>query len=213
MGLLLTGPRRGAWGRISAGVCRPPFGGGSRGWVARGGVGRCRRGYTLLEVLVVVTILGIAATLLVPSMSSAGNLRVQRAVRELVADITFAQSDAVAYQARRAIVFFEGQGRYVICEVRGPTIDPDVDALFDRTRPDQRYDVVWDEAETGGAAILEASFDGDNILIFDELGGPVATATGNEPGAGGVVRIRDAAGQTFRVEVEPFTGRVVVERE
>ena len=69
------------------------------------------RAYTLLEVLVVVTILGTAAAIVVPSMGSAGNLRVQTAVREVIADITFAQSDAVAYQTRRAIIFFEGEGR------------------------------------------------------------------------------------------------------
>ncbi|GIW73781.1 MAG: hypothetical protein KatS3mg103_0303 [Phycisphaerales bacterium] len=171
------------------------------------------RGYTLLEVLVVVAILGMAAALVVPSMSSAGNLRVQSAVRELVADITFAQSDAVAYQARRAIVFYEGEGRYVLCEVRGSVIDPAVDALFDPMRDGQRYEVVFDPQRTAGAAIIEANFDGDNVLIFDELGGPVQTADGDRPSMGGFVRIRDAMGQTFRIRVEAYTGRVVVERE
>ncbi|UYV12901.1 MAG: prepilin-type N-terminal cleavage/methylation domain-containing protein [Phycisphaera sp.] len=171
------------------------------------------RAYTLLEVLVVVAILGTAAAMVVPSMSSAGNLRIQAAVREMVADITFAQSDAVAYQTRRAIVFFESEGRYVLCEVRGSVIDPDVDALFDITRDGARYDVTFDEDRTAGAAIIEVDFDGDNILIFDELGGPVETATGDRPSSGGVIRIRDAIGQTFRITVEAYTGRVLVERE
>ncbi|MEO1008485.1 MAG: GspH/FimT family protein [Planctomycetota bacterium] len=174
---------------------------------------RQRSAYTLVEVLVVVTVLGIAAALVVPAMGSAGNLRVQSAVREVVADITFAQSDAVAYQARRAVVFFEGEGRYVVCEVRGATIDPETDALFDRTRPDERYDVIWDNQQTNGAAIIDVDFDGDNVLIFDELGGPVETAAGDRPGAGGEIRIRDASGQTFVIMVEPYTGRVTVERE
>ena len=171
------------------------------------------RAYTLLEVLVVVTILGTAAAIVVPSMSSAGNLRVQTAVRELVADITYAQSDAVAYQARRAIIFYEDEGRYVLCEVRGSVIDPDVDALFDRTRDGNRYEVIWDEERTAGAAIIEVDFDGDNILLFDELGGPVETLDGERPSTGGFIRIRDAIGQTFRIDVEAYTGRVVVERE
>lgn len=171
------------------------------------------RAYTLLEVLVVVTILGAAAAIVVPSMSSAGNLRVQTAVREVVSDITFAQSDAVAYQSRRAIIFYEGEGRYVLCEVRGSVIDPDVDALFDPNRDGQRYEVIFDEQSTGGAAIIEVSFDGDNVLIFDELGGPVETADGDRPSSGGFIRIRDAIGQTFRIDVEAYTGRVVVERE
>lgn len=171
------------------------------------------RAYTLIEVLVVVAILGTAAALVVPSMSSAGNLRVQAAVRELVSDITFAQSDAVAYQARRAIIFYEGEGRYVLCEVRGSVIDPDVDALFDINRDGQRYEVIFDEQRTAGAAIIEAQFDGDNVLIFDELGGPVETADGDRPSMGGFIRIRDAMGQTFRIDIEAYTGRVTVERE
>lgn len=172
-----------------------------------------RRAYTLLEVLVVVAILGTAAALVVPSMSSAGNLRVQAAVREMVADITFAQSDAVAYQARRAIVFYQGEGRYVLCEVRGAVIDPAVDAIFDPSRPNDRYEVLWRDQNTGGAAIIEVDFDGDNVLIFDELGGPVETADGDRPSSGGVIRIRDAMGQTFRITVEAYTGRVLVDRE
>lgn len=171
------------------------------------------RAYTLIEVLVVVAILGTAAALVVPSMSSAGNLRVQAAVRELVSDITFAQSDAVAYQSRRAIIFYEGEGRYVLCEVRGSVIDPAVDALFDITRDGERYEVIFDEDRTAGAAIIEVDFDGDNVLIFDELGGPVETADGERPSAGGFIRIRDAIGQTFRIDIEAYTGRVVVERE
>jgi len=171
------------------------------------------RAYTLLEVLVVVAILGTAAAIVVPSMSSAGNLRVQAAVREMVADITFAQSDAVAYQARRAIIFYEGEGRYVLCEVRGSVIDPAVDALFDNTRDGQRYEVIFDEQRTGGAAIIEVDFDGDNVLIFDELGGPIETADGDRPSMGGFIRIRDAIGQTFRIDVDAYTGRVQVERE
>ncbi len=171
------------------------------------------RAYTLLEVLVVVTILGTAAAIVVPSMGSAGNLRVQTAVREVIADITFAQSDAVAYQTRRAIIFFEGEGRYVLCEIRRSAIDTDVDELFDRTRDGNHYEVIWDEQRTAGAAIIEVDFDGDNVLIFDELGGPVETADGERPSSGGFIRIRDAIGQTFRIDVAAYTGRVVVERE
>ncbi|MBX3362550.1 MAG: type II secretion system protein [Phycisphaeraceae bacterium] len=49
------------------------------------------RAYTLIEVLVVVTVLGIAAALVIPEMSSAHSLRVQASVRTIVSDITFAQ--------------------------------------------------------------------------------------------------------------------------
>ncbi len=65
--------------------------------------GRARaRAYTLVEVLVIVVILGILGTMVVPTVSPAAELRAQSAVRTLVSDITFAQSDAMAFQRARA---------------------------------------------------------------------------------------------------------------
>ena len=70
-----------------------------------------RRGYTLIEVLIVVTILGLAASLLVPYLSSKGDFDTQSAVRTLIADISFAQSDALANQGFRSVYFYpDGTG-------------------------------------------------------------------------------------------------------
>ncbi|MFN9974149.1 MAG: Tfp pilus assembly protein FimT/FimU, partial [Phycisphaerae bacterium] len=55
-----------------------------------------RRGYTLVEVLIVVTVLGIAGAVAAPAFSQTGVLRVQAALRSIVADISEAQSDALA---------------------------------------------------------------------------------------------------------------------
>lgn len=91
-----------------------------------------RRAYTLIEVLVTVVILGIAGAVVVPSMSGAGILRIQAGVRTVVADITFAQMDALAYQEARGIVFSESTNSYTIVQVLGGLIDPEADALYDR---------------------------------------------------------------------------------
>ena len=63
------------------------------------------RAFTLVEVLVVVTIISIAAAIVVPQMLRPGNLSVQAAGRSIIADILFAQNDAAAHQAGRRIVF------------------------------------------------------------------------------------------------------------
>lgn len=169
----------------------------------------CRRGYTLVEVLVVVTVLGLAAALIAPSMGSTGVLRIQAAARQLVADITFAQSDALAYQSRRAIVFLPAENRYVVCEVNGPIVDPETDAIFNPSRPAEKFDVTIDAEKMGGAQITLADFDGDNVLVFDELGGPVQAPDSETPSSGGFVQIT-GSGFVYRVEVEPYTGRVTV---
>jgi prepilin-type N-terminal cleavage/methylation domain-containing protein len=170
-----------------------------------------RCGYTLVEVLIVVTVLGIAAALIAPSMGTTGVLRIQAAARQLVADITFAQSDALAYQSRRAIVFLPGENRYVVCEVNGPIVDPATDAIFNPSRPAEKYDITIDAEKMGGAQITMADFGGDpiNVLVFDELGGPVQAPDSELPSSGGFVQIT-GSGFVYRVQVEAYTGRVTV---
>lgn len=167
------------------------------------------RGYTLVEVLVVITVLGLAAAMVIPSMGSTGVLRIQAAARQIVADITFAQSDALAYQSRRAIVFLPAENRYVVCEVNGPTVDPATDAIYNPSEPGERYDVTIDTEKMGGAQLTVANFDGDNVLVFDELGGPVQAPDSETASSGGFVQIT-GADSVFQVDVEPYTGRVTV---
>lgn len=168
-----------------------------------------QRGYTLVEVLVVVTVLGLAAAMIVPSMGSTGVLRIQSAARQLVADITYAQSDALAYQTRRAVVFLPGENRYVVCEVNGAIVDPETDAIFSSSHPGDKFDVTIDAEKMGGAQISVANFDGDNVLVFDEMGGPVQAPDSETPSSGGFVQI-SGSGFVYRVAVEPYTGRVTV---
>lgn len=186
-----------------------------------------RTGFTLVEVLVTVAVLSIATVMVIPSMNSTGVLRIQSAVRQTVADITFAQSDAMAYQSRRAIwfgrvpvdpyaspwEFTEGNG-YTLAEINGPLLDLNSHAMFhpdDQVGPFSRN---FDQDRYGGAHITSASFDGDQLLIFDALGGPVQDLTSEEPGEGGFVEIRGGANDEyiFRVNVSPMTGRIAVER-
>jgi prepilin-type N-terminal cleavage/methylation domain-containing protein len=169
------------------------------------------RAYTLIEVLVVVTVLGIAAAVLVPSMGQTGVLRVQSAVRTVISDISFAQSDALAYQVRRAIVFDIDANAYTIYEVKGDAPFPEEDVLIDRTREGGRARVGLNDPRFAGATITDVSFDGGSILTFDEIGGPVETPTGDTPSVGGYVEI-SGSGSVFRVNVEAYTGRVSVER-
>lgn len=169
------------------------------------------RGFTLLELLAVVTILGIAAALLIPSMSQTSILRVQAAVRTIVSDITFAQSDAVAFQERRAIVFDVPNSTYRLVQVPGNVIDVDLNTMYDPTREGGRYIVNFNDQVFGGARITAVDFDGESTLIFDGLGGPVADAAGDEPGSGGTITVV-GSGSTFVITVEAFTGRVTATR-
>lgn len=159
-----------------------------------------RSGYTLIEVLIVVVVLGIAASLSAPAFKQTGVFRVQSALRTIVSDITELQSDALAMQQGRAIVFDLEKGSYTTCRVPGTTVDPTVDAIETRTIGGQAY---------GDAAFKNIDFNGSATLIFDELGAPVASAGSNTPAADGSLEVV-GSGQTFRITVQGYTGRVIV---
>jgi prepilin-type N-terminal cleavage/methylation domain-containing protein len=161
-----------------------------------------RRGYTLVEVLIVVTVLGIAGAVAAPAFSQTGVLRVQAALRSIVADISEAQSDALAMQQSRAVVFDASSTSYTIVRVPGTTVDPSVDAIFTTHVGGSRY---------GDARFENVSFNDGTALIFDEMGSPVAAAGSSTPANEGSLEVTGSS-QRFRIAVQPYTGRVVVSR-
>lgn len=169
--------------------------------------------FTLIEILIVVALLGIAGAMVIPAMGSTGSLRIQAAIRTIVADITVAQSEAVAFQERRALVFNVEASSYRVISVPGNTLDPENNTLYDPSRRGGQYIVSFaDEDRYGDARITAASFDGQPALIFDAMGGPIADPGANTPSAGGSITVT-GSGQTFIIAVEAFTGRVTVTRQ
>jgi prepilin-type N-terminal cleavage/methylation domain-containing protein len=156
-----------------------------------------RRAYTLIEVLMVVTVLGIAATMVVPAFSQTNTLRLQGAVRMIVADITQAQSDAVALQNGQTITFTSTG--YTIAPLAGDSIDTAADVIVTRS-------IGGDEF--GGAELRNISL-ADGVLTFDAMGGPVAEPGSDVAAGTGTIDVV-ASGQTYRITIEAFTGRVTV---
>lgn len=174
---------------------------------------RVRPAFTLIEILIVVALLGIAGAMVIPAMGSTGSLRIQAAIRTIVADITVAQSEAVAFQERRALVFNVDTSSYRVIAVPGNTLDPDNNTLYDPSRHGGLYVVNFaDEDRYGDARITAAEFDGQPAIIFDGMGGPIADPGANTPSAGGSITVT-GGGQTFIIRVEAFTGRVTVTRQ
>ena len=178
-----------------------------------------RRAYTLIEVLIVVSILGLAAAILIPSMSGRGDFDTQAAVRALISDISFAQSDALANQGFRRVHFFaDGSGWCLIRVSEDALTEP-----FDAATADYLHDPLG-SGSTAGAYMTNLSNDGryasvrvegvsidsgGRSITFDELGGTVAP--GGLPGTGGTLILRspDAA---YRLQLSPLTGKVRVMR-
>jgi len=177
-----------------------------------------RRGYTLLELLLVVTILGIAATMLVPSLVGRDTYAVEAVVRRLVSDVTFAQSDALAGQGYRRIWFDPEGGGWSVIRLEeselGLPFDPQTaDYVRDPLASGDGQAMVvdlGDHRRYGEVSLSGIRFDGDrNWITFDPLGGTVAD--GGVPGTGGELVVR-SQNLTYRVRFEPFTGKVAVAR-
>jgi prepilin-type N-terminal cleavage/methylation domain-containing protein len=161
---------------------------------------RCRTGYTLVEVLIVVTIIGIAAAVIVPNMLAAGTLGVQAAARIIVADILYAQNDAIAQQRNRTVVFDPANESYSLQDENGAI-------LTVRWKNGSANNYVVDfttDDRFQGVVIVSAEFpagSGNSTLEFDALGGPLN---------GGTVEV-EFQGRRYRVTVAAFTGRVTVQ--
>jgi len=155
-------------------------------------------GFTLVEVLIVVTIMALAAAIVVPRMTQAGQMQIQAAGRMIIADLLIAQNDAISHQATRRVVFDTATNRYWLADGTGSTagvvwkrdgsivssgaVDLDEDGRFD------------------GVTLVAANFNGQSYVEFDALGTPTE---------GGIIDIR-SGDVSYRISVAPLTGRIAI---
>jgi len=152
-----------------------------------------RAGMTLIEVLIVVSIMGIAAAIVVPTMIQPGQLTIQAASRLVISDILVAQNEAVAQAAPRRIKFDLAGNGYKLVDANHATV-----AL---PWMKQGYSVSFaKDSRFQGVKLELVDFGGNDYVQFDDLGG---TTTG------GTIEL-SAQGHRYRISVRPFTGRVTV---
>lgn len=168
------------------------------------------RGFTLVEILVVVVILGIASAIIIPQIGSRDDLIAAAGARVLMSDLIYAQNRAIAVQ-KPHYVQFVGQ-QYTLL-----TRDSDASPLYAITHPITKdpYAVTFGAANSGleKVAIGTFSFGGPSVLGFDELGSPVAydvgTNTSTPLATSGTISI-SCGDITLTVSVEPYTGETLV---
>lgn len=176
---------------------------------------RRRRAYTLIELLIVIAILGLAASVLVPSLVGRDSMAVQGAVRMIIADLSFAQSDALSHQGLRRLQFYDDLSGYCVVRVAeadfNDPFDPaTADYVVDPLNGSNTYVVDLTDDRFAGVTITEVEIDGTGKFVsYDELGGTIMT--GNAPGLGGQITVSSAQGE-YRIDIAPFTGKLTVQR-
>ncbi len=177
------------------------------------------RSYTLIELIIVMAVLALAAAMLVPQLVGRDALTVQAAIRLLIADLSFAQTDALANQEFRRVVFYDDGAGY--CLIRVPSAnwvtpadlsDPSVDYVYDPLGNMGQYIVnFFEDDRFEGVEITAADIDGAVLadrpeITYDQLGG---TVKGAVPGTGGNVVI-SFGDESYRIDIAAFTGKLTV---
>ncbi len=153
---------------------------------------RGRGGFTFLEIVLVLLIVGVVAVYALPALTSAPGLKLSAAAAQLAADIRYTQSLAMSRGQRYRINFTAGS--YQITDMGGGAI---VQPLTASTAP-----VSVAPATLGGFNPPLTS----NYVAFDTRGRPYIDAT--TPLAGAVTLVLTSGSDNATIALAPETGRV-----
>lgn len=160
------------------------------------GISKCNNnGFTMVEILIVVVVIAIAAFTAIPMISSAGSIQIRSASNMIIGDIEYAKSISITRSQPYSVVFDTTNERYRLEDQSGTVITHPVRKQFD-------YIIDFkNDGRLSKVNIVSTTFSG-NKITFDSLGSPV--------GNGGTIII-EAGGDSVTIKVEPVTGYVRVE--
>ena len=160
-------------------------------------------GFTLIELIVVMVVIAIAALLAVPMISSAADVQVSSAAHMIAADLEYAKSLAMTSQQNYSVAFDPGNDSYEIRNTDGNVIDHPLKAgsLFTIN--------LQNEGAVKHVDITAADFDSQTAVTFNYLGSPYSGTTTANPLNAGTISL--AARQfTMDIEVTPVTGSIKI---
>ena len=170
-----------------------------------------RRGFTLIEILAVVVILGIASALIIPNLGMRNDQYCQAASRVIMADLIYAQNYAIVNQTM-TYVQFSNSGQTMTLYSASPSTVP-VQYL---TNPvtSETYTRSFNSSSTPqlqDVTLGTVSFDSQTTMAFDELGAPYSwNSTSNSTASlvnTGTIAINSGA-YSMTISIEPYTANL-----
>ena len=168
---------------------------------------------TLVEMLIVLGVMAIAAGLIVPMAANTNDMKVRTAADQMVAALMFAQTSAICQQRNYQVVFDSVNHSFEVQDEDGNVIPDPLKKMTDGVDPaEYEYRVVYPSSgHLQQVRIDEADFDGDSVVWFDGLGAPYSGALGGSPQPLSSGQVTISAGQhQFTISIEPVTGKVTV---
>jgi len=171
---------------------------------------RCRRGFTLIEILGVVFILGVMAAVILPQLGTTNDQNSMAAARTVMADLLYAQSRAISLQKMHYVQFNTSNGTYQVMTSVSPAV------VINNPVSGQGYTVTFGSSSTTGLQSMSlgsANFDGQTVIAFDSMGVPysynTSTSTATALVSGTIVLTSGTASST--ITVAPFSGQLSVQ--
>jgi prepilin-type N-terminal cleavage/methylation domain-containing protein len=159
-----------------------------------------RRGFTMIEIVIVMVIIALVAMMAIPMMTSASSMQIRSAADMISADLEYAKSMAISRQKIYSVVFNKTNESYQIEDANG-VIDHPVKKGF-------KYVVNFStDSRVSEVDIADVDFDSTSEVKFDYLGSPYNG--GRSPLNSGVIRLQ-ANERTAIINVEPVTGFISV---
>ncbi len=173
-----------------------------------------QRGFTLLEMLVVMFILGVIASVVLPEFSSRNSYKLEIASRELVNAIRFAREESIRTGNPHGIILSSSNETAKVYELISGTATYNIYHPIDKKlyTLDLRTDSATSGVDLQSYNIFYQGIAGSKSYIgFNEYGNPKYFDSGTDHMLNGTATITlSSAGQTRTINVSSMTGRVTV---
>ncbi|MGN6507114.1 MAG: GspH/FimT family pseudopilin [Tepidisphaeraceae bacterium] len=167
---------------------------------------RNRAGFTLVELLIVVVIIGIMAAAVVPTVSADADLKLAGATRALMADLAYARLRAIQSQTRQFVQFSTQQ--YALLHAAGATV-----VATSHPVNGGDYTLPFGQGVLADVSLDRVNIEGLSTIGFDALGSPASYNPNNQQFTTittiATIRLQ-SGGQFMTISIEPYTGEMSV---
>jgi len=164
---------------------------------------RHRGGFTLVELVMMIVIIGIIALAVMPKSTSGSRVRLESACQKIASDLRYAHEMSLAQQVRFGLSFDPGNEAYFVYRANVGTV-----AIDPQTRNNFNVSFITLN-EFKGIDIVSTNF--SNKTEFDSTGAPY-DGSGIILSSQGVITLQTTDGAYSRtVRIEAKTGKVSVQ--